>query len=57
MFEDIDGVRVEYDDSFVVIRASNTSPNLTVRMEAITKEKLDSLKNEYLKLLDSLVGE
>ena len=57
MFEDIDGVRVEYDDSFVVIRASNTSPNLTVRMEAITKEKLDSLKDEYLKLLDSLVGE
>ena len=35
----IDGVRVNFDDtSWGAIRCSNTSPNLTLRFEAQTKE-------------------
>ncbi len=44
---DIDGVRVEFDDSWGLIRASNTGPNLTVRFEAKTKERLEALKEEF----------
>ncbi len=41
----IDGVRVSFDkDSWGAIRASNTSPNLTLRFEAATAEKLAEIQ-------------
>ncbi|MCK9186557.1 phosphomannomutase/phosphoglucomutase [Candidatus Gracilibacteria bacterium] len=41
----IDGVRVQFDEnSWAAIRASNTSPNLTLRFEAKTQEKLQEIK-------------
>lgn len=46
-YNDIDGVRVEFDDSWGLIRASNTGPNLTIRFEARTKERLEELKQEF----------
>ena len=51
---DIDGVRITFEDSWVLVRASNTGPNLTVRFEAQTEEKLESLKKEYLDLIETL---
>ena len=44
---DIDGARVEFDDSWALIRASNTGPNLTLRFEATTKERLEEIQKEF----------
>lgn len=51
---DIDGVRVEFEDSWALVRASNTGPNLTVRFEAKTEERLESIQKEFLELIDTL---
>lgn len=41
----IDGVRVKFDDhSWGAVRASNTSPNLTLRFEADTPERLKEIQ-------------
>ncbi len=42
---DIDGARIEFDDGFILIRASNTQPVLVLRFEAKTKDKLDLYQN------------
>lgn len=44
---DIDGVRVEFLDGFALVRASNTGPDLTVRFEAKTEERLNEIKKEF----------
>ncbi len=54
----IDGVRVNFDkDSWGAVRASNTSPNLTLRFEAPTIERLKEIKEimatEFLKHPDA----
>ncbi len=41
---DIDGVRLEWDDGWAVVRASNTQPALTLRAEAKTEERLEEIK-------------
>ncbi len=43
----IDGVRVDYDDGWGLIRASNTSPVLTLRFEADSAEALLRIKNTF----------
>lgn len=40
----IDGVRLEWDDGWAVIRASNTQPQLTLRAEAGTEARLGEIK-------------
>ncbi len=52
---DIDGVRVTFDDGWALVRASNTGPNLTVRFEAKTEERLASLQNEFTNLVNELL--
>lgn len=48
----IDGVRVNFDtSSWGAIRCSNTSPNLTARFEAPSDERLDNIKDIFLKKL------
>ena len=42
---DVDGVRVEFDDGWGLIRASNTQPVLVLRFEATSKERLDEIRN------------
>lgn len=37
---DVDGARVEFGDGWGLVRASNTEPNLVVRFEAKTEERL-----------------
>ena len=41
---DIDGARVVFDDGWGLIRASNTQPALVLRFEALTKARLDEIK-------------
>jgi len=43
----VDGIRVDYDDGWGLIRASNTSPVLTLRFEAQSTEALIRIKNTF----------
>jgi len=49
---DIDGVKVKFDDGWALVRASNTSPQLTTRFEATTKMRLEELKKEFMDLIE-----
>ena len=51
-FIDIDGLRIEENDYMVSLRASNTGPNLTLRIEALTEKQLNELQEKYLKLIN-----
>ncbi|RKY99774.1 MAG: phosphomannomutase, partial [Candidatus Hydrothermota bacterium] len=42
---DIDGARIEFDDGFGLVRASNTQPVLVLRFEAKTEERLQEIKD------------
>ncbi len=44
----IDGVKVDFEDgAWGIVRASNTSPYLTLRFEARSNEKLMEIQNEF----------
>ncbi len=47
-----DGIRAQYPFGWALVRASNTGPNLTLRFEASTEEKLNELKTEYMNLVE-----
>ena len=49
---DIDGVRIEFADGWALIRPSNTTPRLSLRFEANTKERLLEIQNEFLNELE-----
>ena len=55
-FNDIDGIRVEFDDGFALIRPSNTTPILTIRFEARTDDRLLEIKNEFMKKIDDYIN-
>ncbi|MEO0286758.1 MAG: phosphomannomutase, partial [candidate division WOR-3 bacterium] len=48
---DIDGARIEFEDGFGLVRASNTQPVLVLRFEGKTEEKLGNIKEIILKEL------
>jgi len=48
---DIDGARVTFPDGWAIVRASNTTPNLTVRFEADSKEALERIQEEVYSIL------
>ncbi|MCL4217904.1 MAG: phosphomannomutase/phosphoglucomutase [Candidatus Hydrogenedentes bacterium] len=50
---DIDGARVEFEDGWGLIRASNTSPVLVMRFEAASRKRL----NEIRSLIETKVKE
>ncbi len=47
-YNDIDGIRVEFDNSWALVRASNTGPNIIVRFEANNQERLKQLQLEFM---------
>jgi phosphomannomutase/phosphoglucomutase len=51
---EVDGVRVNFKDSWGLVRASNTGPNLTLRFEATTEERLEELKNEFMDIIKKI---
>ena len=51
-FLTIDGVRVNFDYGWALVRASNTGPNITARFEAKTLEELDNLVTEFTNLIN-----
>lgn len=50
-FNDIDGVRAEFDNGWALVRASNTGPNITVRFEGVTPEDEKAIEDEFMKLI------
>ena len=52
---DIDGVRINFPNSWVLVRASNTGPNLTLRFEATTEQELKEKQKEFTELVESLI--
>ena len=44
---DIDGVRVNFPDGWALVRASNTGPNLTIRYEAKSEDRLKEIQDEF----------
>ncbi len=49
---DIDGVKVLFEDGWALVRASNTGPNITVRFEARTKERLKEIQEEFSNIVN-----
>ena len=54
---DIDGARIEFEDGWALVRASNTGPNLTVRFEATTMSRAEELQKEFQDLIEKLSNE
>lgn len=52
----IDGVKVFFEDGSALVRASNTGPNITVRFEAKTNERLDEIREEFINLIEEVTG-
>ncbi|MGA2386897.1 MAG: phosphomannomutase/phosphoglucomutase [Candidatus Bathyarchaeia archaeon] len=50
----IDGVRVDFPDSWALIRASNTSPKIRLTIEAKSQKRLQELKAEMMNLIVSV---
>ena len=51
---DIDGIRIEFEKGWGLLRASNTSPVLVLRFEAETEVELIKIKNMFLENLKSI---
>ncbi|MBZ7984498.1 phosphomannomutase/phosphoglucomutase [Campylobacter sp. RM12647] len=52
---EIDGVRLEFENGFSLLRASNTSPYLVARFESISEDKLKEINDFTFKLLDEII--
>jgi len=52
----IDGVRIDFADSWALIRASNTSPKLRLTIEAKSEVRLMKLKREMLQLINEVMN-
>lgn len=51
---DIDGIRLENENSWGLVRASNTSPNLVLRFEGRTENDLLEIKNYFKEILSKI---
>ena len=50
----IDGVRIESESGWGLLRASNTTPNLVLRFEADSDENLELIKDNFRKTLSEI---
>lgn len=49
----IDGIRVNFQNGWALVRCSNTGPNITARFEANTEERLTELQTEFTNLIQA----
>lgn len=47
----IDGLRVDFDDGWGLVRASNTTPSLILRFEANTSQALKRIQDDFAQLM------
>ena len=52
---DVDGVRVVFENGWALVRASNTTPVLVTRFEAVDKETTEFYQKKILEVLDKIV--
>lgn len=52
---DIDGIRVSFEDGWALARASNTQPVLSLRYEANSQEGLDRIKSKMESIINPLL--
>lgn len=52
----IDGVKVKFDDGFALVRASNTGPNITMRYEGNTINRLKEIENEFTDVVNKILS-
>ena len=45
-YVDVDGIRVETEDGWWLVRGSNTQPDITTRCEALSEEGLKKCKED-----------
>ena len=53
----IDGLRVNFDDGWGLLRASNTTPKLLLRFEGDTEESMNRIQNEFISELSRICPE
>ena len=53
----IDGLRVNFNDGWGLLRASNTTPNLVLRFEGDTEESMNKIQNEFISELSRICPE
>lgn len=56
-FNDIDGIRVEFNDGWALIRYSNTGPSVTIRFEANSEDRLREIDNEFTNVINEILKE
>ena len=52
----LDGLRVDFQNGFGLIRASNTTPAVIMRFEADTQPQLETIQSRFRELLNSVRG-
>ncbi|AIT09946.1 phosphoglucomutase [Candidatus Francisella endociliophora] len=52
---DIDGVRVEFEKGWALLRASNTTPCLVLRFEADNAKQLDIVRSEFMAVVNKVL--
>jgi phosphomannomutase/phosphoglucomutase len=53
----IDGLRVNFNDGWGLLRASNTTPKLVLRFEGDTEKSMDRIQNEFISELSRICPE
>ena len=56
-YNDIDAIRIEFNDGWALIRYSNTGPNVTIRYEANTTSRLEEIENEFTLVINNILKE
>lgn len=51
---DVDGARVIFNNGWGLVRASNTSPKITLRFEADTEENLNIIEKEFESMFENI---
>ena len=46
-----------FEDGYALVRASNTGPNITMRFEAKSEERLEIIKKEFIDLVNGYIGD
>ena len=54
-YNDIDGIRVEFNDGWALVRYSNTGPVISARFEANSEERLQEITNEFMRLINKML--
>ena len=50
-------IKAKFEDGFALVRASNTGPNITMRFEATTEERLKEIEDEFTTELHRCIEE